>query len=114
MVSVRRSKVARPLVAIALVLGLASAATGCKLLNKEAPAPADAGVAVVAPVEDAGAAAEAVVDAAIAPITPTKVVAKDPDQVPTPIDDEKVVATITKATYKAELDRVEKDVDSEK
>ena len=101
--------IGRPLVALTLTLGLVSSMTGCKFLKKdEAP---DAAAAVVAPVDAGAPVEEAVVDAGAAP---TAKMAWNPEAIPQPVDDEKVVATITKATYKAELDRVEKELDGEK
>jgi hypothetical protein len=106
------TSIRRPVAVLALTALVVSSMTGCKFLKKGDVA--DAAV-VVAPVDDAGAPEdEALADAAAAPTTSAKVAAKDPDQIPTPVDDEKMVSQITKSTYKAELDRVEKEVDGEK
>jgi hypothetical protein len=104
------TRIGRPFAVLALTVGLVSAMTGCKFLKRDDAA--DAAPPAVVEAVDAGAAPEeAVADAGA--VTPTKVAA-NPDQIPTPVDDEKMVSQITKATYKSELDRVEKDIEGEK
>ena len=102
-------RIGRPLVALTLTMGLVSSMTGCKFLKKDV-AP-DAATTVAEPVDAGAPVEEAVVDAGLAPTTKT---AWNPEAIPQPVDDEKMVSLITKSTYKAELDRVEKELDSEK
>ncbi|MDB4993655.1 MAG: hypothetical protein JWM74_1087 [Myxococcaceae bacterium] len=102
-------RIGRPLAALTLTIGLVSSMTGCKFLKKdEAP---DAATTVVEPVDAGAPVEEAVADAGATPAAKT---AWNPEAIPQPVDDEKMVSQITKTTYKAELDRVEKEVDGEK
>ncbi len=103
------ARMGRSLAVLAVTAGLVTAVTGCKFLKKDEAA--DAAVTVVEAVDAGAVAEEAVVDAGA--LTPVKT-AWNPEAVPQPVDDEKMVAQVTKATYKSELDRVEKDIDGEK
>src|SRR5262245_35687417 len=99
--------------ALLLIAVFAFAASGCKLLKKDAPdaAPPVDTTAQAATDADAGAVAAAV-DAAVAPIT-TTVVAQHP-AIPAPQDPDVAAADSARTNYKAELDKIEKQIDSEK
>ena len=97
---------------VALAIAALFAVSGCKFLKKSAP---DAGAVTVTDDtdDDAGGDDAAAAAADAAPATTVHATAEEP--LPTPTDEEKKATTELSGTnYKDELDKVEKDMQTEK